>query len=68
MLPGRNVSLSDEVRSRCAESVDYLIEDASVATNLFDAIIRKMRRKNGQLWPGEEEQQRDCRQLGASGS
>jgi ribulose-5-phosphate 4-epimerase/fuculose-1-phosphate aldolase len=68
MLPGRNVSLSDEVRSRCTESVNYLIEDASVATNLFDAVIHKMRRKNGQLWPGEEEQRRGCRQLGASGS
>jgi ribulose-5-phosphate 4-epimerase/fuculose-1-phosphate aldolase len=53
MIPGRNVELCDDVRSRCSESIDHLIEDAAFATSLFDATVRKMRRKRGALWPGD---------------
>lgn len=55
MIPGKNVELSDDVRNRCSESIDHLIEDAAFATNLFDATVRKMRRKRGALWPGDGE-------------
>ncbi|HLX14483.1 MAG TPA: class II aldolase/adducin family protein [Bradyrhizobium sp.] len=50
MIPGQNVGLSDNVRCRCSESIEHLIEGASVATNLFDAAVRKMRRERGKLW------------------
>ena len=50
MIPSQNVGLSDDVRSRCSESIDHLIEGAGFATNLFDAAVRKMRRERGRLW------------------
>ncbi len=55
MVPGRNVELSEVVRNRCSESIDHLIRDAAFATNLFDATVRKMRRRRGALWPGDVE-------------
>ena len=54
MIPGHNVALPDDVRSRCAESIEHLIDGASFATNLFDAAVRKMRRERGSLWPGDD--------------
>jgi len=50
MLPGQNVILSDEVRGRCTDSVEHLIEDAAFATKLFDAAVRRMRRQRGEPW------------------
>jgi ribulose-5-phosphate 4-epimerase/fuculose-1-phosphate aldolase len=53
MIPGDNVELSNDLRSRCSELANHLIEDASFATKLFDAMARKMRRTRGKLWVGD---------------
>ena len=60
MLPGCDVVLSDEVRSHCTELIDHLVEDASFATKLFDAMVRRMRRKRGALWSGDGGQRRQA--------
>jgi ribulose-5-phosphate 4-epimerase/fuculose-1-phosphate aldolase len=52
-VPGANTILTDEVRSKCSDLADHLIEDSAFATKLFDAIVRKMRRTRGELWPGD---------------
>lgn len=57
-LPGANVVLGDDIRSKCSELADHLVEDAAFATKLFDAIVRKMRRARGELWPGDAGQRR----------
>ena len=49
-LPGRNIALSDEVRTRCTDSIARLNEDAAFAAKLFDANVRKLRRQRGELW------------------
>lgn len=58
MLPGRNVTLSDKVRGHCTELIDHLVEDASFATKMFDAMVRRMRCERGALWPGDGRQRR----------
>ena len=63
MIPGQNVGLPDDIRSRCSESIEHLIEGASFATNLFDAAVRKLRRERGALWPGDGYEQLSVRRL-----
>lgn len=53
-IPGANVVLTDDIRSKCSDLADHLVEDAAFATKLFDAIVRKMRRARGDLWPGDD--------------
>lgn len=47
MLPGQNIVRSDEVRGRCTDSIEHLVEDAAFATKLFDAAVRRVRRQRG---------------------
>lgn len=52
-LQGPNTILSDEIRTKCANLADKLTEDSGFSIKLFDAIVRKMRRSRGELWPGD---------------
>jgi ribulose-5-phosphate 4-epimerase/fuculose-1-phosphate aldolase len=54
MLPGANVQLPDSIRNRCSELANHLIDEDAFAIKLFDAIVRKMRRDRGELWPGDD--------------
>lgn len=44
-IPGPNTALTDAVKARCAEDAQRLKDNASFATLLFDAMVRKMKRE-----------------------
>lgn len=44
-IPGPNNPLTDEVKERCAADAQRLKDNASFATLLFDAMVRKMKRE-----------------------
>ncbi|MEM5477682.1 class II aldolase/adducin family protein [Pacificibacter sp. AS14] len=43
-IPGPNNALTDEVKQRCAADAQRLKDNASFATLLYDAMVRKMKR------------------------
>ncbi|GAN67326.1 class II aldolase/adducin family protein [Acetobacter orleanensis] len=53
MIPGQNVTLSDEIRRRCAQDAESVIANSSAAQKMFDAAVRKVRKERGPLWVGD---------------
>jgi ribulose-5-phosphate 4-epimerase/fuculose-1-phosphate aldolase len=47
MIAGADVVLGDEVRQRCVDSARRMVEKADAARLIFDATVRRMRRRQG---------------------
>jgi ribulose-5-phosphate 4-epimerase/fuculose-1-phosphate aldolase len=47
MIAGADVVLGDEVRQRCVDSARRMVEKADAARLVFDATVRRMRRRQG---------------------
>lgn len=54
MIPGKDITLSDEIRRRCAQDAEGVIANSQAAQKMFDAAVRKIRKERGPLWAGDQ--------------